>query len=135
MSIAPKLILSEEDYQKLSALVAAYDSEAVAVLEEEIGRAKVVPTEEIPSDRVTMHAIVKVKDLETGIEHDYELVFPHEANLGKSRISVVAPLGMALIGLRVGDEYEWTTPAKRQKKFVVVAIQPAKAATREAAGQ
>lgn len=124
---APKIILSESDYRHLSALVSHYKTEAVSRLEEELARAQVLPNEEVPSDVISLHSTVKVKDTDTGIEQEYELVMPHEADIDHNKISILAPLGVALVGLRVGDEYEWETPNHRLKYFEVLATRRASA--------
>ncbi len=119
---APKLVLSKEDFQKLSALVASQTAAVAEGLEEEISRAVVLPESEVPEDVVSMDSLVRVRDLDSGLEHDYQLVFPHEANAGEGRISVLAPLGAALIGLRASDEYEFFAPNERLKRFQVLSI-------------
>lgn len=132
-SAVPNIILSDKDYEKLSALVAACRADSVAFLEEELGRAMVVPDGEVPDDVVTMNSVVRVRDLDSGAEHEYQLVFPHEASLSENRISILASLGVALIGLRAGSRYEWHAPNKRVKQFQVLSIHaraPSKVAAR-----
>jgi regulator of nucleoside diphosphate kinase len=124
---APKLVLSNEDFRKLSALVASQNAELVEGLEEEISRAAVLPAADLPEDVVSMDSAIKVRDLDSGGEHEYRLVFPHEANASEGRISVLAPLGIALIGLRSKDEYEFLAPNRKRKRFRVLAISSAKA--------
>lgn len=121
---APKLVLSKRDYGMLSALVESQHPDVVAGLEEEIGRATVVPETEVPRDVVAMDSLVKVLDLDSRGEIEYRLVFPHGANIREGRISILAPLGVALIGLRVGDEYEYLVPSGRLRRFRVLSITP-----------
>jgi regulator of nucleoside diphosphate kinase len=116
------LVLSQHDYEKLSALVSSCRPEAVTVLEEEIGRAQIVPDEALPPEAVAMHSIVCVTDLATGGEHEYFLVFPHEADVKRGCISVLAPLGMALIGLKEGQEYGSVGPNGRVRRFRVKSV-------------
>lgn len=118
----PKLVLSKEDFKKLSALVASQRPELVEGLEEEIGRAVILPDGDVPEDIVSMDSLVKVRDLDSGAEHEYSLVFPHEANASEGRISILAPLGVALIGLQVNDEYEFLAPNERLRGFRVLSI-------------
>lgn len=118
----PKLVLSIEDFKKLSALVASQRAELVEGLEEEIGRAVVLPEGDVPEDVISMDSTVKVRDLDSGAEHEYSLVFPHEANASEGRISILAPLGVALIGLQVNDEYEFFAPNERLRRFRVLSI-------------
>lgn len=118
----PSLILSREDFEKLSNLVAMVRSEVGELLEEELGRAKVVANEELPEDVVSMNSKVVFKDLESGQEKVVTLVFPNEANVQEGKISVLAPVGAALIGLRVGQVIDWPMPGGREKKFKVTSI-------------
>jgi regulator of nucleoside diphosphate kinase len=80
------------------------------MLKSELERARVVLAEETPVDVVTMHSQVRVLDLETGEQSNYTLVFPVEADVSAKRISVLAPLGTALLGFREGDTLEWMMP-------------------------
>lgn len=117
-----KLVLSEHDYKKLSALVASCDLSVVSLLEEEIGKAQILPENEVPEDAVTMHSRVRILDLDSHSETEITLVYPHEADPESQCVSVLAPMGMALIGLRQGQEYEWRMPNGRTKRFLVKAI-------------
>lgn len=80
-------------------------------LSEELRRAISVKPEEIGQDVVTMHSTVVIRDLDSGETLVLTLVFPSEADLADWRISILAPLGTALIGYRVGDTVEWQVPA------------------------
>jgi regulator of nucleoside diphosphate kinase len=116
---APKLVIPEEDYSKLCSLISSSSQGLAAELEEEISRAEVLPLPEVPKDRVVMHSTVTVADLDSGSETGLTLVYPHEAKNGSGQVSVLAPMGIALIGLRQGQEYEWTMPNGRKKRFLV----------------
>jgi regulator of nucleoside diphosphate kinase len=83
----------------------------VAVLQEELDRAHVVEPDAVPHDVVTMNSRVRLTELETGKERTIELVFPSEAEITQNKISVLAPIGTALLGYRVGDTIAWTVPA------------------------
>lgn len=110
------IIVTDGDFWPLSALVRARtagftrDKEHIERLEEELARSVPVPATELPADVVTMHSRVRVCDLGSGAARTYTLVFPHEADLPSGRISVLAPLGTALLGYREGDEIEWAMP-------------------------
>ncbi len=86
------------------------DSENLADLECEIKRACISATKDIPQDAVTMHSTVQLRDLDSGEEVIYTLVYPAEADLSEGRISVLAPVGTAILGYRVGDVVEWNVP-------------------------
>lgn len=119
------LLIGQSDYQRLSALVASCHRESVENLEEELGKAAVLDEGALPAGLVRMNSVVTVRDLGTDALLEITLVYPHEANASAGRISVLAPLGMALIGLRVGQRYDWRMPDGRTKEFVVVAASPA----------
>lgn len=82
----------------------------VKALEQELNRAEIVPTEIVPNDVVTMNSRVRLRDLDSGSDATYILVFPREANVAQAKISVLAPLGAALLGSRSGDVIALRTP-------------------------
>lgn len=79
-------------------------------LERELQRARVVPSEKMPHNVITMNSQVLLKDLDSGEEMTYTLVYPAEANLLDNRISILAPIGTAILGFREGDIIEWEVP-------------------------
>lgn len=117
-----KLIITENDFQKLSSLVAISDSEVAELLEEELARASVVAPDRLPSDVVSMNSKVGFIDLDTGKESIVTLVYPHEAKIEENKISILAPVGSALIGLRVGQVINWPLPHGKEKKLQVVSV-------------
>lgn len=84
--------------------------EYIEKLNQELQRAFVVNSEKIPNDVITMNSQVSLKDLDTGEEMIYTLVFPEEADLVNGKISILAPIGTAILGYRVGDTIEWVVP-------------------------
>jgi regulator of nucleoside diphosphate kinase len=110
------IFIADDDRARLTALIhrvldSGQEATPLAALAGELRRAHVVPRSEIPGDVVTMHSAVRVRDLETGEEETYTLVYPHEADIEAGRLSVLAPVGTALLGYRVGDVVEWPVPA------------------------
>jgi regulator of nucleoside diphosphate kinase len=94
-------------------------------LEGELDRANIVDPKEISMDAITMRSKVRLKDLESRKEMIYSLVFPNEADVDEGRISVLAPVGTAMIGYRVGDIIEWEVPSGlRRLKVEEVLYQP-----------
>jgi regulator of nucleoside diphosphate kinase len=83
----------------------------LADLEAELKRARIVPAEDIPSDVVTMNSKVRLYDLDTGERELFTLVYPWQADADNYLISVLAPVGTAMIGCRVGDVIKWPIPA------------------------
>ncbi len=80
-------------------------------LEEELEKAVIVEPENIPADVVTMNTKLRLRDEQSGEERILSLVFPSDADFEKNRISVLAPVGTALLGYRVGDLIEWEVPS------------------------
>ena len=93
-------------------------------LQAELERARVLLWAEMPTDVVRMHSEVRVLDLESGERSDYALVFPREADVSAKRISVVAPLGTALLGFREGDTVEWMMPGGMRRLRIERVHQP-----------
>lgn len=94
-------------------------------LEEELENAEIVAPEEVPPEVVTMRSKVKLKDLDTGEEVIYSIVFPSEANAGEGKISILAPLVTALLGKKRGDTVEFQAPSRlRRLKIEKILYQP-----------
>jgi regulator of nucleoside diphosphate kinase len=79
-------------------------------LERELSRARVVASEKIPHNVITMNSKVLLKDLDSTEEMIYTLVYPSESNLLENKISILAPVGTAILGFREGDVIEWEVP-------------------------
>ena len=86
------------------------DQDHMRMLQAEIERAIVVEPDAMPPDVISMGSRVCVRDLVTGASSKYTLVFPEEANVAARRLSVLAPIGTALLGYRQGDEIVWKMP-------------------------
>jgi regulator of nucleoside diphosphate kinase len=114
---APRaVIIAEDDRARLAALIHraidhGQDTSPLAALAGELRRARVVPRSQVPGDVVTMNSTVRLRDLEAGEDETYTLVYPHEADISAGRLSVLAPVGTALLGYRVADVVEWPVPA------------------------
>jgi regulator of nucleoside diphosphate kinase len=91
------------------------DRQSLETLQEELDRAHIVEPTAIPHDVVTMNSQVRLTDLETNEAQVYTLVFPSQANLEQRKLSVLAPIGTAILGYRVGDTVEWRVPAGIKK--------------------
>ncbi|HYH00462.1 MAG TPA: nucleoside diphosphate kinase regulator [Terriglobales bacterium] len=124
------LVVTYEDMERLRSLLEATrkfhrDREYLAALEEELERAETVPAMSVPRDVVTMNSTVRVKDVESGKETTYTLVFPRDADFTRNRVSVLAPIGTALLGYRAGDVVEWRMPSGvRHLRIEDVVYQP-----------
>lgn len=91
----------------------------------ELARAQIVQAQEIPGDVITMNSQVALLDLDTREEEVYTLVYPENANTAEGKVSVLAPIGTAMLGYRVGDVFEWDVPAgKRRLRVEKILYQP-----------
>lgn len=126
------IYVTTSDYHRLSGLIETSrerngdsDREYLDQLEEELGRAELVHPKEIPEDVITMRSKVRLKDLKSGKTVMYSLVFPSEANSNEGHISVLAPIGTALLGNRSGDVVESRVPSGlRRLKVKEIIYQP-----------
>jgi regulator of nucleoside diphosphate kinase len=108
------IYITRDDNSKLRLLLAtALHSNASASLQklrEELDRAAVIDPAGIPAGVVTMESTVEFEDLGTSEIEEYTITFPDRANVENKRLSILAPIGTALIGCRVGDVVSWSTP-------------------------
>ena len=118
------IYVTSSDFERLrfiSGMTEAKDRGDLIDLVDELNRALVVPPAEVPADVVTMNSRVRLTDLDSGKTHEYTLVYPQDANYAEGKISIIAPVGAAMIGYREGDEFEWQMPSGR-RRFRVDAV-------------
>lgn len=116
------ITVTSRDHQRLYALasnMAARSSETFEDLAFELERALVVEPAEIPADVVTMRSRVVVREKASERDRIYTLVYPGEEDIAVGHISILTPLGAALIGLSQGQALSWTTRDGRTKELVV----------------
>ena len=125
-----RIYITRADFERLRRLIDgrragnAFDLEYLDTLEQELDRADVVEPDAIPDDVVTMNSEVRLKDLDSGDVKIYRLVFPAQTRTENS-VSILAPIGTALLGYRVGDTTEWRVPKGiRRLKVLEVLYQP-----------
>lgn len=124
------LLMTEKDADRLRSLLAScdglrgIDDVHRLALEEEIEKATIVPRKKLPADVVTMHSRVRIVDMRTGEQLVYQIVYPHEANYAEKRISVLAPIGTALLGYSAGTEIEWKVPSGSRRLRIEAVEQP-----------
>ncbi len=123
MSTTPQIIVALEDRERLLRLVEANGSETAELLETELDRARVVPRHEVPDDVVVMESELEYEDTLSGRRRRIQLVYPDYADAEASRVSVLAPLGCALLGLRVGQEIDWRMPGGARSLRVLAVVQ------------
>jgi regulator of nucleoside diphosphate kinase len=124
-STQSRIALSRQDYEQLSALARAASNQLpdmAARLSDELDRADVVPAGERPVEHVGMGSEVEYRDEATQRTHRVILVYPDKADISQSRISVLTPIGTALVGLRVGDSIEWEMRTGEVRSLTVLAV-------------
>ncbi len=124
MSKKPPITVSSLDLERLETLIESTPDTAFpgkAALLDELGRATVLEPEQMPPDVVTMNSTVRFSVADSGKEFELTLVYPRDAG-GEGRISVLAPVGGALLGLSVGAALEWTLPDGQNTTVRVSAI-------------
>lgn len=113
MTTSP-LYISRNDHLQLRRLVGAVPRARATVtvekLRAELDRATIIDPAAMPTDIVTMGSRVKVEDLYTGEIEEYTLTFPDQADIGAGRLSILTPIGTALLGYREGNVLDWPTP-------------------------
>lgn len=112
------IVITSKDCERLLKLInkerefgTGINKEFLKDLELELNRANIVPSENIPPDSITMNSTVLLKDLDSGEETTYTLVYPEDADLTENKISVLAPIGTAILGFQKGDVIDWKIPA------------------------
>jgi len=128
---AREIFITKFDKERLKELISvAYDfgkeeHKNLSDLKDELSRAKLIASEKIPSDVVTMNSKVALRDINTSEKMNYTIVFPKDANIDEGKISVLAPLGTAMLGYRAGDVIEWQVPSGRRRiKIEKILYQP-----------
>jgi regulator of nucleoside diphosphate kinase len=135
--MAHRIYISEEEAARLRDLVDQHsegrDAATAALLASELDRATLVAPERVPSDAVTIGSRVVFEEESSGRVRDVVLVYPSDADASAGRISVLAPVGAALLGLRVGDEIDWPLPAGRTAEIRILSVEPPQHAAAEVA--
>jgi len=120
----PPITLSEQDHARLSDLALAVEHQPGVgdFLTRELTRANVLPRAEIGADIVTMYAEIQYRDNSSGETHAATLVYPGDQDIAAWKISVLTPVGAALIGLKVGQSIEWETRSGEIKNLTVLKV-------------
>jgi regulator of nucleoside diphosphate kinase len=125
------IIVTARDHAELSSVIAVTGKLSQRVkwelrlLENELKRARIVALEEVPPDVITMNSRAELLDLESGERMEFTLVFPADENVNDGKISVLAPLGTAMLGYHAGDEFVWhVLHGLRRLKVTKLQFQP-----------
>lgn len=122
MAALPQIYLTQDDVDRLLRLVEAQPGKRFEKLENELVRANVVPREKIPADVVTMNSRVIFENETTHERREITLVYPESADIDTGRISVLVPIGTALLGLRVGQSIDWELPSGENQRYRIVEV-------------
>jgi regulator of nucleoside diphosphate kinase len=125
MTTAPSIILTRLDVQRLERLIDSLedDTPGVEALQAELDRADaVVGHDDVPAGVVTMNSRVHCREEISGKDYHLTLVYPQEAG-GEGTVSVLAPIGTALLGLQVGQHIDWPAPGGKVLKLELLAVE------------
>lgn len=118
------ITVTDHDYEKLLLCIqnaryaANVPTMAITKLGEELKRAVRIPSKKITTNVVTMNSRVAIEDVATGREFELSIVYPQNANIAEKRVSVLAPIGTALLGYTEGSVVEWEMPTGMKKLLV-----------------
>lgn len=125
------IYITEFDWNRLRDVLQARikakvrDRDHLESLQNELDRAHVVDASAIPHDVVTMNSQVRIEEVDTGMENVFTLVFPSDASIPEKKLSILAPIGTALLGSRAGGTVDWPVPAgMRTVRIPEVLYQP-----------
>ena len=125
MSHTRGIVVTAQDFERLQCVLDIEATSAIEQLEAELARAQIVPAREIARDVVTMNSDVVYEDALSGVQRSVRVVYPKDVDASRGWVSVLAPLGSALLGLRVGQTIDWTMPGgKRRLRVISVPYQP-----------
>jgi regulator of nucleoside diphosphate kinase len=126
----PTIVVSKAEYDTLTGLAAAVEGrlpDAAGILQAEMDRAEVVAADAVPEDAVRMGSTVEFRS-DGGQSRKVTLVFPGDADISEGKISILTPIGTALIGLSPGQSITWTARDGRRQRLTVLSVaQPASA--------
>jgi regulator of nucleoside diphosphate kinase len=121
----PTLIITDKDLERLLPVLDHHATSVSESLEGELHRAAIVPQREVPADVVTMNSEVTYESCETGQRRTIRLAYPRDADPSAGRVSILAPIAAALLGLRTGQEIDWRVPkGKTRLRVVEIGYQP-----------
>ncbi|SDI81752.1 regulator of nucleoside diphosphate kinase [Pseudomonas delhiensis] len=123
MTTTPPITVTRLDLQRLERLLDSLDEygPAAEALEAELSRANVVGHDEVPPGVVTMNSSVRCREEGSGKEYLLTLVYPEDAG-GEGKVSILAPVGTALLGLTVGQSIDWPAPGGKTLKLSLLDI-------------
>lgn len=126
MSARPAIYISESDFDRLSLMLDQQVARTPTLesLEDELDRATLVRSDELPEGTVTMNSVVHFINESSGSEHTLKLVYPNQNAGAKDHVSVLAPAGAALLGLTIGDRIDWPVDSKNVLQLRIIQVTP-----------
>lgn len=134
MADEPPILLSNQDLERLERLLDTVSPEhapGLDALRRELDRAEVVEPDALPSDVITMNSTARFVEVASGREFELTLVYPDDSHMTHGTVSVLAPVGSALLGLSVGQSIEWPLPGGRKMILRVLEVLYQPEATRK----
>lgn len=123
---APKIVINADDLAHIEALAEGAMQRNPALADrllDEIGRARIVAPARMPANVVSIGSAVTYRDESTGLEKTVTLVFPEDADIARQRVSVLTPIGVALLGLAEGAVFHWDTRANQRRMLTVIRVE------------
>ena len=126
MNHSPEITLTRLDVQRLEKLIGNLDDTlpGVVALQAELDRAEnIVGHDEVPAGVVTMNSRVHCREESSGKDYHLTLVYPKDANADEGKISILAPVGSALLGLQAGQDIDWPAPGGKTLKLKLLEVE------------
>ncbi|MEB0207743.1 nucleoside diphosphate kinase regulator [Pseudomonas sp. CCC3.1] len=126
MNHSPEITLTRLDVQRLEKLIGNLDDTlpGVVALQAELDRAEnIVGHDEVPAGVVTMNSRVHCREESSGKDYHLTLVYPKDANADEGKISILAPVGSALLGLQAGQHIDWPAPGGKTLKLKLLEVE------------
>ena len=123
---APKIVINADNLAHIEALAegALQRNPALANrLLDEIGRARIVKPARMPKNVVSIGSVVTYRDETTGQQKTVTLVYPEDADIAHQRVSVMTPIGVALLGLTEGAAFYWDTRFNQRRRLTVIGVE------------
>lgn len=117
-----KIYVTEKDFMRLKNLLDSHNGDEFEDLEIELDRAGVLSDANVPKDLITMNSQIRYLNVQDNKELTITLVYPKDANSSEGKISILAPLGSALIGLKVDQEINWMFPDGKTRTLRILEV-------------
>lgn len=118
-NLGDALVITDQDFLRLLSILDESNAAEAELLDRQLHRAQIVEQHCVSPDVVTMNSEVVYEDFATGDRRTVRIVYPKDADASRGWVSVLAPIGRALLGLKVGQDAEWNLPRGPRRVFVV----------------